>query len=109
MVEYIIILQNSLSTNGQRLQVKTIIVILQRKKGFSKLNNIFNHKFHFKYIIQSNHICVQARSRAKKSQFTNTKYHSNGMVPWDVPLKVRPSSFRLNSAAVHEDAAFSCL
>jgi hypothetical protein len=26
-----------------------------------------------------------------------------------VPLKVRPSSFRLNFAAVHEDAAFSCL
>lgn len=35
--------------------------------------------------------------------------HVNATVPWDVPLKFRPSSFLLNSAAVHEDAAFSCL
>lgn len=35
--------------------------------------------------------------------------HINAMIPWDVPLKVWPSSFLLNSAAVHGDAAFSCL
>ena len=35
--------------------------------------------------------------------------HVNSAVPWDVPLKFWPSPFLLNSAAVHEDAAFSCL
>jgi len=35
--------------------------------------------------------------------------HVIAIVPWDVPLKFWPSPFQLNSAAVHEDAAFSCL